>query len=276
MGMLKRVLNWFWELHRHVVSKNSKLKGVHSGETCIIMGNGGSLKYYDLSVLPDLPIFCTTHSLADKRLAKNLNVRYWVLSDPYLLYPLRYMDRYKKIFRNQLLPLFKSYAAKNPNVTLITSLTNWYSFFRQSKNIIYFHHFGDKSSSSFDLSQNFATCSGALDIMIGAARYLGFSKAIILGCDYLGSPKLEGHFYGDEAPYLGIDDPGYASRISQLAGDLEVVAIFPQGYKSSFFKSASYGEYFGGEEKYQSNVELIDPEQMALMRRAARTKQIHL
>lgn len=275
MDMLRKILNVFWELHRSVVSKNSKLNGLHAGETCIILGNGGSLKYYDLSALPEVPIICTTHSLADKRLA-NLNVRYWVLSDPYLLYPLRYMDRYKKIYKNQLLPLFKSYAEKNPDVTLITSLTNWYSFFRRPKNIIYFHHFGDKSSLSFDLSQNFTTCSGALDIMIGAAKYFGFSKAIILGCDYLGSPKLEGHFYGESAPYVGVDDPGYASRISELVGDLEVLVVFPQGYKSFFFKSASYGEYFGSVEKYQSNDELIDPEHIAMMRRASKTKQIHL
>ncbi|CAM8381156.1 hypothetical protein [Candidatus Methylopumilus planktonicus] len=273
--MAKVFLNWFWMLHKFFVWKNVKHKNINSGKTCLIFGNGGSLRYYDFSALPDLPAFCTTHSLADKRM-KDVDVRYWILSDPYLLYPLRYMDFHKKIFKNKLLPIFKRYALNNFNVTLITSLTNLYSFFWHSNKIIYFHHFGKKSNLSYDLSENFTSCGGSLDIMIGAARYFGFSKAILLGCDYLGSPKLEGHFYGNNAPFVGMDDPSYCSRIKEIAGDLEIVVVLPEGHKSTFFSYVNFGKYFGVAEKYQSRESLIDQECLAMMTEASQYKQIHL
>ena len=56
------------------------------------------------------------------------------------------------------------------------------------------------NNSSFDLSNDFDYLDGSLDVMIGIAKYMGFSKAILLGCDYLGQPKVDGHFYSDEKP----------------------------------------------------------------------------
>jgi hypothetical protein len=39
--------------------------------------------------------------------------------------------------------------------------------------------------------------------MLGVAKYMGFSNAILLGCDYLGSPPVMGHFYADCKPFNG-------------------------------------------------------------------------
>lgn len=59
-NLLKKFfLNYLWLLHRPVVLKNFNLKNLHSGETCLIFGNGSSLKYFDFSVLPDLKAICT-------------------------------------------------------------------------------------------------------------------------------------------------------------------------------------------------------------------------
>lgn len=275
MNLLKVFLNWFWKLHKPAVLKNSKMKGLHAGETCLIFGNGGSLKYYDFSVLPDMPAMCTAYSLVDKRLA-NVDMRYWVVPDSYVLYPLVFNDTEKKIRQNYLLPILKKIASENPDTTLISSLTHFYSFFKKVRHVVYFHHFGKKQSLSSDLAGEFNSCSGSLDIMLGAARYFGFSKVILLGCDYLGSPKLEGHFYADREPSVGVDDPSYAARISQAAGNLDVLAIFPKGHESPVFKSATYGDYFGCTEKYQVNNEFIDAEYLSMMRKAAKAKQIYM
>lgn len=275
MNLLKWFLNWFWKLHKPVVLKNSKLKGAHTGETCLIFGNGGSLKYYDFSVLPDLPAICTANSLIDKRLA-NVDMRYWVVPDSYALYPVTYNFIERKIQRAQLLPIKERIASKNRDITLISSLTNFYSFFPKVKNVVYFHHFGEKQSLSYDLANNFSTCFGSLDIMIGVAKYLGFSKVILLGCDYLGSPKLEGHFYSDSIPVYGKDDPQYVARIKVVAGELDVLVILPKGSSCPVFKTATFEEYFGAAEAYQSNIEIVDEEYLIMMRKAALNNQIYL
>ena len=66
---IRKVLNIFWSFHKAVVQKNLKYQNIHKGQTCLIFGNGGSLKYYDLSAIGEknFSIGCT-YSLADKRM----------------------------------------------------------------------------------------------------------------------------------------------------------------------------------------------------------------
>ena len=110
--------------------------------------------------------------------------------------------------------------------------------------------------------------------MISFAKYLGFSKAILLGCDYLGSPKLEGHFYSDSVPAYGNDDPQYVARIKKVAGELDVLVILPKGSSCSAFKTATFEEHFGAAEVYQSNTEIVDEEYLIMMRKATLNNQI--
>jgi hypothetical protein len=271
--IFKIFLNWFWKLHRSVVFKNIKLKGMHAGETCLIFGNGGSLKYYDFTALPNLPSICTAYSLVDKRMNK-INIKYWVIPDPYVLYP--FLLEKGKLRKNFLHPILKKIALINPTVILVTSLTHFYSFFPKMKEVVYFHHFGESNSSSSNLAGNFSTCTGSLDIMLGFARYLGFSKVILLGCDYLGSPKLEGHFYGDSVPSYGIDDQGYVARFKSANLEQDVIVILPKGSTCSIFKSATFEECFGVPDCYQENTEIIDKEYMIMMRKAEENNQIYM
>jgi hypothetical protein len=273
MKVLKGFLSLFWKLHRPVVRKNLQLKGLHKGETCLIFGNGGSLKYFDLSVLPNHPAICTANSLVDKRLT-NVNVRYWVVPDSYALYPLRFIPSFGRFVWNTTLTIKKKIISENKHVRLICSLTNFYSFFTKGKKAIYFHHFGDRGSSNYDLAGSFSTCAGSLDIMLGLARYMGFSKVILFGCDYLGSPKLEGHFYSDSVPHYGKDDPQYVERIKKAVGDLEVLVILPKGSTCAVFESSSFEDCFGVPEKYHSNTEIVAEEYLTMMRNAASKKQI--
>jgi len=273
----KYFLNYLWLLHRPVVLKNFNLKNSHSGETCLIFGNGGSLKYFDFSVLPDLKAICTAWTLVDKRMEK-VNVKYWVWPDPYSKFPFKI--RNGKLIKAYMLPVGRKIAIANPSVSHVNSLTNFYSSFHSSfpkmKNTIYFHHFEEINNVSSDLAGNFSTCAGSLDTMLGLAKYLGFSKAILLGCDYLGSPKLEGHFYSDSIPYYGTYDPQYVARIKEVANGLDVVVILKKGSLCQEFETVTFEEYFGAPEYYQSNTEIIDEEYLSLMRKACQNNQIYL
>ena len=62
MKFIRKVLNICWSFHKSVVQNNLKYQNIHKGQTCMIFGNGSSLKYYDLAVidkkifLSDVPI----------------------------------------------------------------------------------------------------------------------------------------------------------------------------------------------------------------------------
>ena len=81
---------------------------------------------------------------------------------------------------------------------------------------------------SQDLAGIFNSTAGALDIMIGLAKYLGYAKIILLGCDYLGMPATTGgHFYSNYYPELNNNTPNYAKSIKEISDDMDVLVIFP-------------------------------------------------
>ena len=153
-------------------------------------------------------------------------------------------------------------------IALSSAVIVLYSLFFRSNNLSYFHHFEDKNSGSYNLAGNFSLANGALDMMIGLAKYMGFAKVILLGCDYLGSPTLVGHFYADSIPFYGTDKTQYVTRIKKVAGELDVVVILKKGSLCSVFESYTFEEYFGAPEYYQSNMEFIDEEYLIMMRKS--------
>ena len=273
MGVIRNIEKFIWNSKKHIVQKNIKFKDTHKGETCLIFGNGGSLKYYDFSALPPLPKIGCSYTLTDNR-AKKLNMEYCIISDSYLLYPVRYNSYLKKIQNNLIGPILRKLIKQNKKTTFFTSLTNYFAFLKKPTNLNYFYHFGDKTSTSHYLDGTFATSGGALQIMLGVAKYLGFSKAIILGCDYLGSPKFEGHFYSDKKPSVGVDDRSYCEEIKRIAAGTDILCIFPKGVKSIDFESASFEEYFNAPEHYQENHQFIDENYLKMMRNMVDSNQI--
>jgi hypothetical protein len=275
MEFARNFLNKFWSLHKAVVLKNLQYKNLHKGQTCLIFGNGGSLKYYNLDIIRDFTSIGCTYALADKRMV-SAGLTYCIIPDSYLFYYFRRGVSSRKPAVNWIGPILKKIILKNVNTKFFCSLTNYYGFKKKPMNLNYFHHFEDKISGSYDLASNFSYCSGALDMMIGLAKYLGFSKVVLLGCDYLATPKLEGHFYSDSMPFFGKDDPQYLERIKNLTDNLDVLVILPKGSVCSVFRSSTFEEYFGIAEVYQSNVDILDGDYLTMMRKAALSNQIHL
>lgn len=274
---LKRLLARFWALHKVLVRRNIRFKNIHAGETCYIFANGASLKYYDISKVPNLPSIVCNYSLADKRL-QGLDIKYCTWGDSYSLYPLFYntYDHIQRFQCNKIRAIFKRIVAKNQHIQFFVSLTNFYSAPCRSKNINYLYHFGDKTSSSYDSAGKFATCRGGLSYMIGLAKYFGFSKAILIGCDYLGSPPVEGHFYADSRPRTGIYHAEYCSKTKVEAEGIDILVILPEGSSSPDFKFDSYERYFELTKSYVENKELIDSKYLELMREAAVSTQIFM
>ena len=282
MKLIKYILNFFWKLHKPFVKKNKIFKNKHLGETCFIFGNGGSLKYYDIDKLPDNPSIVCAHSLIDNRL-KKMNIKYLAITDSYILYPFLFntSPQIRKIQTNKIKKIFwDSVRGDNKGITIFTSLTNIYASFFKRLNINFFHHFEMKESNSCDLSGDFSTCHGALDVMLGMAQYMGFSKAIVMGCDYLGTPIMQGHFYADgrHKPHYSSKhhEEGYSNyrqRVKAVGKDIETLVILPEGVTSPDFNYDSYENYFGLEKNYRNNFDFIDQKYIELLREAAESNQ---
>ncbi len=112
--------------------------------------------------------------------------------------------------------------------------------------------------------------------MIGVAKYLGFKKIILLGCDYLGVPKLEGHFYAYKAPAPGKPDKEFCERVKLLSDGLEVVFVSLKGIQSPVFESVAFCDYFGGDELYRENTEIIEEQYLKKLQEGAKKKQVYI
>jgi hypothetical protein len=110
--------------------------------------------------------------------------------------------------------------------------------------------------------------------MLGVAKYLGFSEAVLIGCDYLGAPPVMGHFYADKKPYYGDDHLSeYRARIKAVAEGIDVTVILPEGVTSPDFKFDSYENYFKLKKEYRENKDFIDFRHLEMFRDAARYNQ---
>lgn len=272
---IKYIFNLFWKLFSYKLKRNLEFKNKHKGETCIIMANGGSLKYFDISKLPNIPKIGCSYSLIDNRLEKN-GLNYCIFSDSYLLYPFRPHSYNNKIQRNFIAPILKKILKNNPNTIFFTNLTNCLSFLQTPKNIRFFHHFGNKNNDLFDLTKIFNMSNGALSIMIGVAKYMGFKKAILIGCDYLGSPKYEGHFYCNGVPNFGNDDQFYIESIRKISKDIDIQCIFPKGVISKHYNYSSFEEFFEIPETYIENIDIIDTNYIGMMEKCAYYGQVYM
>ncbi len=273
--IFRKILHYFWCFHKPIVKKNIRFQDIHKGETCLIFGNGASLKFYDFNVLPKIPVIGCNYAPIDQRF-KGVDFRYWLLTDSYGLYKRFFHLESLSFPENFIIARGQRLFCENKDKIIFTSLTSMYGKKSDIGEVVYFHHFGDRLGLNYDLAGVFSVCMGSLEAMIGVAKYMGFAKAILLGCDYLGIPQMEGHFYSDALPFWGETNHSYGNRMQEVAKGIEILVICPKSVTSPYFSSVSYEEYFGSKERYQENSEFIDADYLQLLRYAASKKLIYM
>ena len=284
--ILKSLFNNFWRLHKKLLKKNRVLKDKYKGKECVIFGNGGSIKYLDIKKHTGYFYMGTTYALLHKEIRK-LKLDFYVIPQKYDFYPIIYDGRENHFSFNRRLKIYKEIFNKSLNTRYFINLSNYYGFFKKPSKINYFFSFNEYNSElnnfDFNLNNNFNCTTNSLEIMIGIAKYLGFKKLVLIGCDYLGEPKIDSHFYSDEDPWYGAPiDSNYSERVKKLTDDIEIVVIFPNGISSKKFQSYTYEEYFNNklnENKtiqIKKNYDIIEKSDIELLRKAAEYSQLDM
>ena len=280
----KYILYKFWTLHGLVLKKNKKYENIHKGEKCLIFGNGGSLKLLDFNKLPKYRKIVCTYNLVDKRFNKNNTPDYCIFSYPYGNYPIAWSWLNNNFIINYIGKITKKIIRDNPTVIFFHNLTNYYSYFKKPKNLNFYYNLSRKNNLSYDLSNDFQYDKSALEIMIGTAKYMGFSEAILLGCDYLGHPIGYGHFYSKDKTNYNLKDEfhdgdeqkKFQLRLKKSAGDLIITVVLPNKIISKEFKTISTEEFSNSPEIYQENIDIIKNDYLPLMLKGEEKKVIYM
>ena len=283
MKLIRLLQIVLWKLHSRILCRNNSLQNIHKGEKCYIIGNGASLKYIDYEALPKFKAIGTTYLLLDERI-KFIDLKYYVIPDTYTYYKLCYTPRLKKITKNYREIFFKRFIKNNKNINFFTHLSNFYAFFKNPNNVNFYYDKeftilkNKKKLNTFNLTHSLhSPLNGSLDIMITVAKFLGFREVILLGCDYLSDPPLQGHFYSNTDPFIeNAINEEYENRIREVSHGLDVTIILPKDSKSNIFKYKSIEEFIGKQSRCKKNSEFINRKDIDLLEIASTNKQLYM
>lgn len=223
-------------LFGNTLKDNSKYRNRHAGETCYVFGNGYSLRFFDFKDFSDhVSIGC--NSLFAHSDFGELNCRYYQIPAPFF-YP--YRRYYGQLKRNYLWDLYREKIDQYPEVEYFTSLSNIFSV--RGPNVRYEHHFGCRHPdvANCKLDGMFSFAQGALHAMLGTAIYMGFSKAILVGCDYTLTSQF-GHFFENFPGEPFATERDFQKDLFQMVQQhMELQTLVPPGLASSSLNGLKY------------------------------------
>ncbi|WP_231839321.1 6-hydroxymethylpterin diphosphokinase MptE-like protein [Bdellovibrio bacteriovorus] len=177
---------------RAVVRKNRVYRGKHRGQSCIIFGNGPSLKSFDVGQVKDNVVFVVNYFYKNTILP-DIRPDYYALVDE-LFYGGEIGATQKAIAKYpNCVFLFKSKCLRNPYLRKFVG--------GAGRSIVTFNQKaligGDVR---YDMTKNFTASINVVNHCIQVALDMGFDRIYLVGCDFnsFTSSKMQ-HFYDNES-----------------------------------------------------------------------------
>jgi len=249
---------------RPLLSKIHRYKDAHKGESCYLIGDGVSIKWFDLATFSDktaIPCgFIPFHNEFDR-----LNVNYFSLIEPWWFYPFQWTTSPPiEIIRNHIHRVYtKDVIDRYPKKQFFVNLSNFPTLRR--KNVIYnYQYFLDDRLPANYLSRRINAYEGSLRWMILLATYLGFDHVYLVGCDYTHLHCRALHWYekggGIDTPF-----PNYQKEFFEIAKEFIDITTITLDGASEFINSVTYKEHTGREPVFRENIELLKEEYLQVL-----------
>lgn len=245
-------------LARKTLERNRVFEERHKGESCYLIGNGASIKYFDLERFGDKTVI-GCNALFFHRDFHKLNASYYFSGHPFLYYPYWTNPYTRKRVKNGLGPLYRSKMRIYNNVNYFVSLSNYFGL--RTKNTYYLHHF-DKAFGNYSacsLGGEFAAMDGALPAMLGMAIYMGFTDITLVGCDYSFYPQAIGHFFEVGAFEDSFrNEPVSEAFLNNAKLHATLRTVTPNdSYSGHILPDIGYMELTGSEPVYRENTTIV-------------------
>jgi hypothetical protein len=261
--ILKQVLD---KVARPITNRVMSFKGRHKGESCYILGDGVSIKWFDLDAFREKPAF-TLSCIPFHKQANALNLRYELLIQPFYFYPYCRNTSMlgKKWWRNKIKDKYIDLFKKNKRSDSFVSLSN-YPVLRGS-NI--FHLFRTINDPDFDYLQECQVngvdiYEGSLRAAISLAIYMGFEEIVLVGCDYTHENSRSGHWY-EKGKFTLNPHTDYQKGFLEIACKYaKIITITPEG-GGSILPGVTYSKFTGRPLSFRENYEIMDIETLKML-----------
>ncbi len=260
------------KLFQFVLRKNLDIKNTHAGDTCYLICDGGSLKYFDLSKFGDYKSLVSSAVPLHKEF-QFLDPLYYVQPEPFLYWPSVRKGRFVSLAaRRKLQQIYSPFRLNSLGTSSILSLTNW-PFTFSSQSLYFMDDFYDKELSDHFITKQVDGFSGTLSTMISYAIYMGFTRAYLIGCDYTQVPSKSGHWY-ETGIDVETDQSNYLKEFLTLASEeIELITVTPNStIKGLYIKHITYSELTGCQPMFRENYELMDEENLRILRMQSQYK----
>lgn len=243
-------------LAKPLLSKIHRFKDAHHGESCYLIGNGVSVKWFELSAFTDkTAIPCAFIPFHND--FKQLNVKYLLLAEPWWFYPTQWTTSPpKKIIKNPIQRAYRDIISKYPQKYFFANLSN-YPVLRQ-KNITYLFRdiYDDRLPDNF-ITHRINAFHGSLRTSILLAIYMGFDHCYLVGYDYTHVPSRSLHWY-EKGQGVFYPHENYNKDFFEIAEEFIDITTITLDGTSDFINAVSYKEHTGCNPVFRENTELVD------------------
>jgi hypothetical protein len=249
---------------RPLLSKIHRYKDAHRGESCYLMGDGVSVKWFDLAAFND-KIAIPCGFLPWHKEFKELNVPYMILSEPFWFYPADWTTSPPiKIVRNYIQKMYRrEIIDRHVDTEFFISLSN-YPALRRSNITYTYRDIYDKRLPENFITQRINAFYGSLRISILMAIYMGFDHIYLLGYDYTHVPSRTLHWY-EKGQGFFCPHKNYQKDFFEIAKEFIDITTITLDSTSDFINAVTYKEYTGREPIYRENTELVDDKYLKVL-----------
>lgn len=246
MSYLKKILFHF---SKHILNNIKSLKDSQKGKSCYIIGDGISIKWFDLSVFSNFPAFAL-NNIPYHNQANKLNIQYITYVQPFMFYKFKYSSKF-------IDNILKNFIKKNPNKLFFVNLSNYPLLW--SKNIFYlFRNIPDKDSIFLNEceSKNIRIDSNGFSWAVALAIYMGFKNIYLVGCDYTHAISRSRHWY-EKGQGILKEPVNYQKEFLEISLKYaNIVTITLEG-NGTYVPGIEYEKFAGKTINYKENLELI-------------------
>lgn len=259
-AILKNILVPF---AKPILSKIHRFKDAHRGESCYLMGDGVSLKWFDLGAFGDkttIPCaFIPFHNDFNK-----LSVRYLSIAEPWWFYPYeRDPATTGKYKANPRQAAYRKIIDKYPDKEFFINLSNYPVL--NNKNITYlFRDFRDKRLPVNFITHRINGFHGSMRASISLAIYMGFDHVYLVGYDYTHVPSRDLHWYERGKGIFRIHE-NYNKDFFEISKEFIDITTITLDGTSDFINATSYKEHTGLDPLFRENTELVEEKYLKVL-----------
>ena len=233
-------------------------------KTCIIIGDGISLKWFDIKLFKDFNVIPIAFLWFHKDV-KHFKIDNSILLEPFWMYPImRFPSGSGKIFFNPIQKKYKKIIKNNPLTKFYIDRSNYLSLiFNNNIEFIYRRSFF-KSSLIKPLATDYNCFSSSFRFSIAYAIKHNYKTIYFLGFDYTHAPARGLHWYEKGR---GIENKKfYFEKDFILAARkyINMITITLDG-KGEYMEHITYKDFTGVEPFYRENTEIVSSDNLKIL-----------